>query len=211
MKLLILGSTGGTGRELVRQALTAGHAVTAFARNPEDLGLHHDRLSVAEGDVLEPETLEEAAAGQDAALSALGVARLGPSDVLSDGTQNVIEVLRWHGIDRFVCQSAMGVAESKKQLPAMSFFFRNVMYPFALRHVYADKELQEHYIRRSALDWTIVRPGELTAGPHTNCYCATRPTETNIQGRVSRADVAGFMLTALTDEKTVCKAISLSY
>ena len=211
MKLLILGSTGGTGRELVRQALRQGHTVTAFARNAADLCVHHARLSVTEGDILEPETLEAAARGQDAALSALGVAALGPSSTLSDGTQNVIEVLRWHSIDRFVCQSAMGVAESMKQLPALSLLFRTVMYPFVLRNVYADKELQEYYVRRSKLDWTLVRPAVLTDGPHTSTYRALRPPETDLQGTISRADVADFMLAALTDETTVGRAISLSY
>ena len=72
MKLAIFGATGGTGRELVTQALAQGHEVTAFARTPTKLALHHERLRVVEGNVLDYAAVEQAVIGQDAVLCALG-------------------------------------------------------------------------------------------------------------------------------------------
>jgi putative NADH-flavin reductase len=37
MKLVVLGATGGTGIEIVRQAIAQRHQVTAFVRSPERL------------------------------------------------------------------------------------------------------------------------------------------------------------------------------
>ena len=52
MKVLVIGATGGTGRCVVERALQSGHEVTAFARTPQKLTMQHERLRVAQGDVL---------------------------------------------------------------------------------------------------------------------------------------------------------------
>jgi putative NADH-flavin reductase len=72
MKLLVFGATGGTGGRLVQQALEQGHVVTAFARDPRKIRLTHENLRVVQGDILRPESVETAVAGQEAVLSALG-------------------------------------------------------------------------------------------------------------------------------------------
>lgn len=71
MKLVVFGVTGGTGRQVVEQALAVGHTVTAVARRPEAITLQHKRLTVIRGDVLEAETLPQAIAGQDVVISAV--------------------------------------------------------------------------------------------------------------------------------------------
>ena len=53
MKLIIFGSTGCTGRQVVTQALEQGHDVTGFARSPEKLDQKHERLQVIKGNVLD--------------------------------------------------------------------------------------------------------------------------------------------------------------
>jgi putative NADH-flavin reductase len=198
MKLLIFGATGGTGREVVAQALDQGHHVSAFARNPAAITTKHDHLKVAHGDILDYPSVAAAVPGQDAVLSALGVRKLRKNTVLSDGTKNLIRAMERHGVRRLVCESSLGVGDSRGQL---GWVVNLLIIPLFLRNVFRDKEVQEQYIKQSGLDWVIVRPGALTAGPRTGVYrSGFSPTDQTIRGKISRADVADFMLKQLTDD-----------
>jgi putative NADH-flavin reductase len=209
MKLLVFGATGGTGREIVAQALDQGHVVTAFVRNPAALTTKHERLKLAQGDVLDYASVQAAVPGQDAVLSALGVRKLRKNTVLSDGTKNLLRAMEQHGVKRFVCESSLGVGDSKGQL---GWVFNLFIIPLLLRNIFRDKEVQEQYIKQSNLDWIIVRPAALTNGPRTGVYrSGFSTTERTIKGKISRADVADFMLKQLTDDTYLRQTPGLSY
>ena len=72
--LLVFGSTGGMGRQLVNQALERGHTVTAFARDATKVDIKHDNLQVAQGDAMDPASVETAVRGHEAVLCSLGAA-----------------------------------------------------------------------------------------------------------------------------------------
>src|SRR5437870_10522259 len=137
MNLLIFGATGGTGRHLIEQALAQGHHVTAFARSPEKVTTQHPNLKVVKGDMLDYESVAAAMPGHDAVLSALGVYLFKKNTVLSDGTRNIIQAMEAHGVKRFICESSLGIADSRDQ---MSLFAEFVFYPLLLRHFFPDKE-----------------------------------------------------------------------
>lgn len=198
MRLLIIGATGGTGRQLVAQALARGHHVTAFARTPSKVRTRHERLSVAKGDVLDHASVEAAVRGQDAVLSALGHKRwLFPTTILSDGTRNVIRAMTALGVRRFVCETSLGVADSRGRL---GLSYTLLLVPLLLHFYFRDKELQERYIKESSLEWIIVRPGGLTNGRKRGVYRHGHQVGHWLWTvRISRADVADFMLNQLTD------------
>jgi putative NADH-flavin reductase len=209
MKILVIGATGRTGQELVTQALGQGHVVTAFARNPADVTRQDPHLKVVPGNVLDDASVESAVCGQDAVLSALGARTHGRTTVLSEGTKNVIRAMEQRGVRRFVCESSLGVGDSAGQLGRL---FDWLVLPLWLRHVYRDKEVQERAIKESALDWIIVRPALLTTGPHTGVYrVGLTYDRSSIVPRISRADVADFMLKQLTDDTYLRKAPGLWY
>ncbi|HVF62344.1 MAG TPA: SDR family oxidoreductase [Thermoanaerobaculia bacterium] len=199
-KLLIVGATGGTGRELVRQALERGHEVTAFARRPAKLDVRHERLTVARGDVLDPAPVEAAVRGQDAVLSALGHKRwFYPTRILSEGTRNLVGAMEREGVRRLVCGTALGVGDS---FGRMGLYYTLFVGVFILPFYFYDKVRQERVIRGSALDWVIVRPGVLKNraargryehGPKVGNWLWTV--------RIARADVAAFMLDQLTSDE----------
>ncbi len=192
MKLLVFGATGGTGREIVAQALDQGHAVTPFVRNPAAITTRHERLKLAQGDVLDYPLGEAAVQGQDVVLSALGVRKLRKNTILSDGTKNIIRAMEQHGVKRFVCESSLGVGDSKGQL---GWVFNVFLIPLLLRYVFRDKEVQEQYVKQGKLGWIIVRPGAFIDGPRTGVYrIGFSTTDRTIRGKVSGADVADFML-----------------
>ena len=94
-RLLVLGATGGTGAALVRQALEAGHEVSAFARDPATIPVpHHERLRALRGDIMDAEQVSRAVAGHDAVLSALGSRGLGPTRVYSEGIVHVLGAMK---------------------------------------------------------------------------------------------------------------------
>jgi putative NADH-flavin reductase len=207
MRLVIFGATGATGRCLVDQALAQGHQVLACARNPAPLG-KHDRLAFLPGDVLEPTGVEVAVAGQDAVLCALGTPNQIGTTVLSAGTANIIAAMQKHRVRRLICLSSLGVGDSKQQAGVV---VRHVVIPTFLSYVYADKETQERVVRDSGLDWVIVRPARLTDGPRRGVYRTGPDVKLRPWTRISRADVADFMLKQLTDDTFLRQAPGISY
>ncbi|MBS1811695.1 MAG: SDR family oxidoreductase [Acidobacteria bacterium] len=208
MNLLIFGATGGTGRCLLEQAMAEGHRVTAFTRRPEKVTPQSANLTVVQGDILNYDSVAAAMPGHDAVLSALGVYLFKKNTVLSDGTRNLIRAMEAHGVKRFVCESALGISDSRDQLGLWVEF---IMYPLLLRHFFPDKERQELAIRQSNLNWIIVRPARLTNGKGTGQYRHGFGPHEKINGMISRADVADFMLKQLTDDTYLRKTPGLSY
>jgi putative NADH-flavin reductase len=198
-RVLVVGATGGTGRELVAQGLERGHSVTAFARRPERVRLHHQRLSVASGDVLDYGSVESAVRGQGAVLSALGHKRwFYPNRILSTGTRNLVRAMEEYGVRRLVCETALGVGDSRGRA---GLYYTLFVAPLILPFYFRDKERQEGIIRDSPLDWVIVRPGRLTNGPRRRRYRQGPHVGHWLWTcRISRADVADFMLRQLGED-----------
>jgi uncharacterized protein YbjT (DUF2867 family) len=209
MNITIFGATGGTGRQLVAQALDQDHHVTVQARSPEKLAdLEHPHLEVIRGDVLEPADVERAVDGQEAVLCAIG-AGAGRTSLREDGTRNIVAAMANKGVSRLICLSSLGVGDSTANLP---WFTKHVILGIFLRHAFADHERQEAVVRQSPLDWTIVRPPHLEDGPRSGEYRhGFPPTERSIQGKISRADVADFMLKQLTNDSYLRQSPGVSY
>jgi putative NADH-flavin reductase len=197
--ILIVGATGGTGRHLVTQALERGHLVTAFTRNRERVPTRHPRLVAAQGDVLHYRSLDQAVRGQGAVISALGHKRwFYPNRILSTGTGNLVRAMETHGVRRLICETALGIGDTRGRAGLYYTLFVAV---FILPFYFHDKERQEAIIRGSSLDWVIVRPGRLTNGRRRRGYRHGSDVGHRLWTcRISRADVADFMLRQLGDD-----------
>lgn len=198
MKLLLLGATGGTGRQLLSQALEAGHEVTALVRSPEKLTAG-GRLIVRVGDATDPASVDAAVAGQDAVLSALGVRSPLGEELIAPSLRVVVPAMQKHGVRRLVWLSALGVGQTREQAPAML----RVPFSTVLRRIGRDKAAGEEYLRSTDLDWTLVYPPALTNGPRTGSYRSGETITVRGLPRISRADVAEFMLAQLDDAASI--------
>ncbi len=128
---------------------------------------------------------------------------------LSDGTRNIVQAMEKLGVKRFICESSLGISESKGQL---GFLYNYILIPLLLRNIFADKEIQERIIKDSVLDWVIVRPAALTNGPRRGVYRhGMNIGHWLFMAKISRADVADFMLKQLTDNTYLRKAPGVSY
>jgi putative NADH-flavin reductase len=207
MEVVVFGATGGTGRELVKQALGHGHSVRAFVRNPDRLKLH-PRLEVITGDVHDDKAVAEAVRGQDGVLSALGMYERKPNTLLSDAMRNIVRAMGAEQVKRLLMVSSLGVGDSKGQLGPI---YNAIILPLLLKEVFADKETAETVVKESALDWTIVRPGRLTNARLSGKY---RAGPDAAKGRwfpkVSRANTADFMLNALERNQYVRETPALA-
>jgi putative NADH-flavin reductase len=206
MKVIVFGGTGTIGRLVVQQAVEQDHEVTLLTRNPSLVGPTDPRVHVVEGDVFDARAIAPVIAGQDAVVVTLGGGRKG--GVRARGTAAIIEAMRATGVRRLVVLSLIGVGDSREQL---NFFWKRLMFGLLLRGAYADHVEQERLTRASGLDWTIVRPGSFTDGPRTGSYRRGFGPQEKTTLKVSRADVAEFVVEQLTDETWLRQAPSLAY
>ena len=209
MNILVAGAGRGIGRQLVEQALAAGHAVTALARDPSKLAAAHERLRIVQGSVLDPASVAAAMAGQNAVCCTIGVKTPWEQpSVFSEGTRRLLEAMKRSGVRRLVCITGIGAGDSRGH---GGFLFDRVFFPLLLKAVYADKDRQEALIRASDTDWTIVRPGILSNGPLTGNYRALTDLSGVTARRISRADVAHFMLKELESNRYLGQTPLLTY
>lgn len=212
MTLAILGATGSVGRHVVSQALERGHAVSALVRSPDKLRDQHpdtdaSQVAAIEGDALDPDAVARTVRGSDAVVVTLGAGRSGR--VRAEGTRNAVGAMQAHGVQRLVVQSTLGTGESWDNL---NWFWKWVMFRGLLRPAFADHEEQERVVRASGLAWTIIRPGAFTDGPLTGQYRhGFARDDRSITLKISRADVAHFVLGQIADDTYVRRCPGLSY
>jgi putative NADH-flavin reductase len=209
MKLLILGASRGIGLQLLKQSLQAGHMVTALARHVQELPHQPEQLRVISGDILNEPMVREAMAGQEAVCLTIGVGvTRKPVTVFSQGTQNVLVAMAEHEVRRLICVTGIGAGDSKGH---GGFLYDRIFKPVLLKTIYEDKDRQEALIKASATDWTIVRPAFLTNGPLTGNYRVVTDLNGVTAGKISRADVAHFLLAELSDNRFLGQTPLLTY
>ena len=207
MKLIVLGATGGTGLEIVRRALERGHSVTAFIRSPEKLNLLRDRITVKQGDLLNCAELKQVIKNHNAVLSGFG-----PRVPVSKADAHLLEqfsvALTWAmpraGVRRVIVESVAFLFKNSILPPA--YFLGRLLFPRTV----ADASAMERIFGESDLDWTMVRPPELTDKPYTGKYRMQEGHLPRFGFTVSRADVADFMIKAVENQVAIRKVVGIS-
>jgi uncharacterized protein YbjT (DUF2867 family) len=210
MKLTVLGATGGIGKELVRQALAAGHEVTAVVRDPARMPVTGERLEVFRADLTDAEALRPAVAGRDAVVSGLGPRGRKDVGVAARLTRTALAALEAEGVRRLVVVSASPVGPEPEGDGFLDRAMRGIV-SAVLKDVYTDLREMEADLARSGTDWTAVRPPRLQDKPLTGVYRRV-VGGFPVRGRfVARADVAHAMLEAIDDPATVRQGVGVAY
>jgi uncharacterized protein YbjT (DUF2867 family) len=221
VNLTIVAATGGIGRQLVSQALDAGHTVTAVVRNPAAVPAGVARVVKTDLVAPDPAALVEAIAGADAVLSGLGARTKSDTGVAERGTRAIVAAMKETGARRVVVVSAapIGTVPSPdrphppRHDPGDGFFMRNLLTPMVkrvLREHYADLARMEDVLRNSGLDWTVVRPPRLTDRPLSASYRTAYGRNPRRGLKISRADVAHYMLRALAQPESVGRTVGVA-
>lgn len=210
MKLTVFGATGKTGQILVRKALEAGHELTAFARTPEKLDARHDRLSVVKGDALDAAAVAEAIRGSDAVVSLIGVNPKSLEPVFAASVANMIAGMRAAGVRRLVLSAGAGVGDPNDAGGLAGRLIGGLIKLLA-RRAYEDGLAAAAAIRAAAdLDWTMVRLPMLSDEPGGRGSLRIGYLGKATGPRLSREDLAGFMLRELVERRYVRQAPVLS-
>jgi len=191
MKLLVLGATGGTGLEIVRQAVERGHSVTAFVRSPERLKALEERIVIEKGNLLNDAELTPVIEGQDAVLSGFGPRLpLSKADkhLLQQFGEALTKAMSRTGVKRVVVEPVAFLFKDSIIPPA--YLLGRLLFP----SVVSDAAEMEELFQSSGLDWTITRPPELTDKSYTGKYRVREGHLPRFGFKISRADVADFMI-----------------
>jgi putative NADH-flavin reductase len=210
MKITIFGATGKVGRHLVDQALERGDRVTAFVRDPSKLTTQrHERLKVVQGNVQNPKDVEQAVAGTDTVLSALGQTKTSSKDVLTEGIKNIVAAMNKHGVRRLVSLTGAGVRDPKDQPKLVDRVIGSLL-NLLQRDLLEDAVGAARVIQESDLDWVIVRAPVLNEAEKKGEYRVGYVGKES-GTRLSRADLAGFMLEQTTEDTYLHQAPMVSY
>jgi putative NADH-flavin reductase len=200
MKLVVIGATGRTGREIVQQALARGHHVTAFVRSPESITSKNERLTVIRGNVMNENELLNAMQNHDAVLSTLGPREVfKPSSMLHDSAVATTSAMNRSGVKRLVILSAAA------HFPGIP----NRIASFIMRNHMRDSLAMEEIVQASGLDWTIARPPRLTQEEYTT-YRSREGAAPKMGFTLARKAVAAFMLDATEQEKHFHKIVGIA-
>jgi putative NADH-flavin reductase len=208
MRIAVFGASGRTGKQVVEQALAAGHDVIAFARTPAKLGIEHAHLTVVQGDVQNKAQVSQAIAGVDAVISALGPTENKPDYQVTAGTENIIAAMHEQGVRRLVISAGAGVSDPN-DTPKLMNHVIGLLLQVVARHVYEDMKRTVDIVRSSGLDWVVVRAPMLTDDPPTGVVQAGYVGK-GVGVRINRADMADFMLHQVNDDTYLHKAPAIS-
>lgn len=203
-RFLIIGASSGIGLETVKAMLAAGHAVRAFARSARRIEIDDPYLEKVDGDARDAEAISRALSGSDCVVQSLGVALspgtlFGGTTLFSTATRALVSAMEQNGPKRLIVVTGLGAGDSRD---AMGPLYR-AAFEFSLRPIYDDKDVQEVIVRRSALDWTLVRPGFLTDQPKGSWKVITAPGKSGVSGSIGRADVAAFIAKSWNDASSI--------
>ena len=221
MNLAILGATGGTGQELTKQALALGHMVKVLVRSPAKVTLRHERLEVVKADLLDESasTLAEKLGGSEVVLSALGVLGLGITHFYSDTAKLLVAAAQQARVKRLLLVTSVGADPAEHEPWWYLWFVRRLLINY-----YVDMARMEQFVMDTVtdtvtetvtgtggLEWIIVRPSYLTNGAKTGVYRVTPRYAPKGGVRISRADLADFMLKQLEVDTYVWRTPAIAY
>ncbi len=212
MKVAIFGASGRTGRPLIEQALAKGYEVTALVRDKAKLPFTHERLTLVQGDVTNPQVVEQVVSGQDAVISALGQAKGSPANLLTVAMTNIIGAMQKQGVRRLISLTGAGVPDPNDQPKLIDKLIRALFkLPIGGMKAALDDSLGHvERIKASNLDWVIVRGPRLTEDPPKGNYrVGYVGKDSGI--KMARSDLAEFMLKQLTDNQYLHKLPVVSY
>lgn len=202
MHVTVFGASGAIGRLVVEQLLDAGHQVTAYVRTPAKLPLAHGNLTVATGQLSDTTAVRKAVAGTDAVISALGpsLKRSVKGAAVTDGTNTIVEAMQAEGVTRFIGLATPSLADPHdkphwklKVLPVLA----KVAFPNALTELHGMTQA----VTSSSLDYTIARISNPVDKPATGRIRSGFLGHDKVGSAMTRADIAAFLISQLTDPR----------
>lgn len=201
MKIVVFGATGIVGKAVVNEALKKGHEVTVLTRNARKVTTRHEHLHIVEGNVADKNVVHTVLKDQEAVIQTLGIGGKGdgkPTSIVSEANKIIMTEMEQMNVKRLIAISVIGAGNSLTFLP---WIYRKLVLPLFMKWFQAiidDKNRMEPMIKKSGLDWTIVRCTTVKERPATGKVNATLDGK-GLKFSISTADMAVFIVNQLTD------------
>lgn len=213
-QVLVIGANGGIGKQCIRIALDAGHYVTAVLRTPSKLTLVHPNLKIVQGDISNPASIAGYLDNKDVVISAVGASggMFGdkPTTLYSDAAKVILKAVDGRTVTHAFFISASAV-EISPVLPFFVRFFAKYILQKLLKYMYYDLLQMEKIVKNSDANWTIIRPPQLTDGPETGNYRIAINEFLKNGLKISRADVAHFIMHHISDPGIYKTTVEIGY
>ncbi len=208
--IMVIGASGQTGRQVVQQALDKNIKVVAVVRKYTPHWQKHPNLMLRSTNYFDPLALQNLMGKFpiDCVYITVGSNPAEKEMVRTTITKSVTEAMQISGLRRVICMTTLGMGKTIEMLPMQ---MRKFIIPMFLKNSFKDHQLQEEAITSTDLDWTLVRPSNLTDGELTKVYQFGTENTKTIKGKISRADVADFMLKLSNDAKSIHQKYWISY
>jgi putative NADH-flavin reductase len=217
MKIAIFGASGATGTLLTQRCLTVGHSVRALIRSPEKFALR-DQIHIIQGSPFDLASVGQTIEGADAVLSALGAKSLKKEDVLERAVPQIVAAMeetvsQAKPIRRIIVLGSAGALSTSldKQPAWRRWIVQNIVYNTFLKWPVASQISQWNHLSHSNLDWTMVMPPMLTNTPARGTYRIDGDALPPNGSRISRADVADFMMQQIDNPQWIRKGVYISW
>jgi putative NADH-flavin reductase len=205
MKVVIFGSSGRTGNQLVHKSLEEGWEVTAFVRNPDSIIIHHPRLTVFQGDVTNVSAVDTVLIGKDVVLSAVG-SDLGQTNLRQKAIENIVAGMQKHHVRRIIGIGGMGVLQANASIQ----IFQTPGFPKQYVPVSQDHNSAFEALNRSGLDFTFVCPPNINDGPSTGKYEVSADYPPKGEFHISTGDLADFMILEVKEPRFIGKRVGIA-
>jgi putative NADH-flavin reductase len=209
MRIAVFGATGGTGKQLVEQALAAGDYVVVYVRNPSKLNVSHERLKAIQGELANEPLIESAVSEADAVISALGPRRDSKNKPITHGMQNIIAAMKKRGVRRLIITSTLSAKDPNDPLNFKTKAMVSLV-KVTMHAAYEEIVSVAETVRNSDLDWTLVRLAMLNNNPKSGKVKAGNVGKGEVGTWISRADLAEFLLKQVQDTKYLRQAPAIS-
>lgn len=202
MKIVVFGATGIVGKAVVNEALKKGHEVTVLTRNARKVTIRHEHLHIVEGNVADKIVIRTVLKDQEAVIQTLGIGGKGdgkPTSIVSEANKIIMTEMEQMNVKRLIAISVIGAGDSLTFLP---WIYRKLVLPLFMKWFQAiidDKNRMESMIKKSGLDWTIVRCTTIKERPRKGNIRVTLDGK-DIKFNITAEDMATFMVKQLTDD-----------
>ena len=217
MKVALFGASGATGKLLTQRCLAAGFDVTALLRAPETFP-QLDHIHAIQGSAFDPAPVSQTIEGADVVLSALGANSLKKEDVLERAIPQIIAAMQQTStqpkpVRRIIVLGSAGALPTSldKQPAWRRWIVQNIVYNTFLKWPVASQISQWNHLSRSGLDWTMVMPPMLTNTPSHGHYRIDGDALPPNGSRISREDVADFMMQQIESPQWIRKGVYITW
>lgn len=198
-KIALFGATGQTGQKFLQAAINEGYEVKVLVRDRKKLKINSSKLTVIEGDVLNEQDVGKAIEGSDIVVSLFGHVKGSPEWVQTNGTKNIIAAMQKYTVDRIISLSGGGLPFPEKDKPKFADHLIRTIMKIAVPKVLNDAIAHADVLQTSNKKWVIVRGPRLTNDARNGNY-RVGWVGVNASTKISRFDLADFILTQVEDE-----------